>query len=89
MAEDNLFTPDVELCYVQFSKHFPEQSDSMKKALDYSKNPTANKSEIIEFLNTFGRWLTGEADKWLDENNPSRLRQLPLKKRAPYRVEDK
>lgn len=88
MAEDNRFTPDVGFCYVQFSKHYPEQAGSMKKALDYGKNPTTKKTEIIEFLNTFGAWLVVETDRWLDKNNPSRLRQLPLKREYIRRVKE-
>ena len=69
MVKDNRFTSDVDLCYQEFAKHYPHHAAEMARALEFSKNPSSHKTEIIDFLNGFGRWLVAEADKWLGIQN--------------------
>lgn len=78
MQKDNKFTPDVDLCFHQFIKHYPEQTVNMEKAVNYSKNPTTDKEELIMFLNSFGRWIIAEDNRWLDKYNPTRKNQLTI-----------
>ena len=69
MVKDGRFTSDVDLCYQEFAKHYPDHALEMSRALEFSKNPSSNRTEIVDFLNDFGRWLVAEADKWLDIQN--------------------
>jgi hypothetical protein len=60
MEQDQCYTPDLYQCYERFSAYFPEQRNSMRKALELAINPSANQAGLIIFLRGFGRWLEEE-----------------------------
>ncbi|WP_254563492.1 hypothetical protein [Oscillatoria sp. HE19RPO] len=63
MEQDQCYTPDLYQCYERFSASFPEQRNSMKKALELAIKPSANRAGLIIFLRRFGRWLEGEVHR--------------------------
>jgi hypothetical protein len=67
-----LFTRDLYPCYEIFSKFYPEKEPQMRQALEWAINPSADKSELLDFLISFGRWLSAEAKRKFSElNRPS------------------
>ncbi|HDR7795707.1 TPA: nucleotidyltransferase [Bacillus luti] len=63
---EGLYSRDLYPAYTLFSKHFPEQEENMRKALQYVIEPVNDINEILLFLDTFGEWLIERAEKNLD-----------------------
>ena len=61
MEKENTYTRDLYPCYKIFSKYYPEKEPEMKRALEWAVAPLENKTEILNFLDTFGTWLGLEA----------------------------
>ncbi|MDM5154905.1 nucleotidyltransferase [Bacillus sp. DX1.1] len=64
-----LYSRDLYPAYELFSKHFPDQEQQMRKALQYAIAPSENAQEILAFLDGFGDWIMKESDQWLTTNN--------------------
>ena len=60
---EGLYTRDLYPAYTLFSKHFPEQEENMREALQYVIEPINDINEILLFLNTFGEWLIEMAER--------------------------
>lgn len=63
IEQDQCYTPDLYQCYERFSAYFPEQKNSMRKALELAINPSSNRAGLIVFLRGFGRWLEEEVNR--------------------------
>lgn len=54
------WTTDLTDSYNAFIKYYPEQKESMKKALLFARKPTTDKTELLKYTKTFGKWLNSE-----------------------------
>jgi len=62
--KEGLYSRDLHPAYELFSKHFPEQEQSMRKALQYAVNPIDDITEILSFLELLGDWMIKEANQY-------------------------
>ena len=79
MEKDPMYTRDLFPAYTRFSNFYPHKELSMKQALIYAVFPITSGEEITHFLDQFGEWLIQEANNWLNEYNPKRVRHLSIK----------
>ncbi len=54
MEREQGYTRDLYPCWVGFSRHFTEESMAMRQALSLALNPTSDKQQICNILNTIG-----------------------------------
>lgn len=66
--KEGLYSRDLYPAYELFSRHFPEQEQNMRKALQYAVNPIEDIKEIVVFLDDFGSWMIKEADYYLENS---------------------
>jgi uncharacterized protein len=79
IEKEQTYTRDLYPAYELFSKHYPKQKKEMKETLLLAINPSEKPAEVTSFLKSgFGKWMTEEADRWLNEHNPSKEKHLPL-----------
>jgi uncharacterized protein len=79
IEKEKTYTRDLYPAYELFSKHYPKQKKEMEEALLFAINPSEKPADIISFLKDgFGKWMVDEADRWLNEHNPSQEKHLPL-----------
>ena len=64
MLKEGRYTRDLYLCYESFAKHYPEHQEAMYRALELALNPEVNR-ETESFVEAFGGWLKGEAERYL------------------------
>ncbi|MBJ8031436.1 nucleotidyltransferase [Bacillus cereus group sp. N21] len=62
--KEGLYSRDLHPAYELFSKHFPEQEQDMRKALQYAVNPIDDITEILSFLELLGDWMIKEANQY-------------------------
>lgn len=55
------FSPDLYICYRDFSKYYPKKEQEMRQALDWFLNPILDKKILNNFVNQFGSWLLQES----------------------------
>jgi predicted nucleotidyltransferase len=60
MERSQKYTRDLYPCYEGFSEYYPEQKDNMYKVLELAINPTDDKAEIEEVLDSIGNWIIKE-----------------------------
>jgi uncharacterized protein len=58
-------TVDIETEVAVFCEFYPHKATEMRHALAWLRTPATNREELINFINTFGEWLTQEAEKEL------------------------
>lgn len=63
------FSPDLYICYRDFSKFYPEKEAEMRQALDWFLNPVLDKKTLNYFVNNFGNWLLAEFTFVKEYNN--------------------
>lgn len=51
------FSPDLYICYRDFSKFYPTKEAEMRQALLWFLNPILNKKELDKFVMNFGNWM--------------------------------
>jgi|SRR3989344_4576752 len=68
IEKEKKYTRDLYLSYRDFSKYYFEKESEMKTALLWAIEPTPDKKEILQFLNSFGKWLVKETHDVLLEN---------------------
>lgn len=51
------FSPDLYICYRDFSKYYPNKESEMRQALIWFLNPVRNKKELDKFVVNFGNWM--------------------------------
>ncbi|PDY46840.1 nucleotidyltransferase [Bacillus pseudomycoides] len=71
--KEGLYSRDLYPAYELFSKHFPEQEQNMRKAMQYAVNPIDDITEILSFLELLGDWMIKEANQYLKNNQLNRL----------------
>ncbi|RIW37329.1 nucleotidyltransferase [Bacillus salacetis] len=82
MNHERTYTRDLYPAFMLFSTHYPEKEKEMLNALELAVNPSGDPLKIISFLKEgFGSWMIQEADRWLKEYNPSKLKHMPLQTR--------
>ena len=64
MVREQRYTRDLYLCYESFAKHYSEQEEAMYRALELALNPVVSR-ETERFVETFGAWLDGEAERYM------------------------
>lgn len=64
MEKEQRHTRDLYLCYESFARHYPAEAGAMQRSLELAVNPVAN-DDVEAFLQQFGSWLAGEADRKL------------------------
>lgn len=62
MDKEQVFTRDLYPSYELFLKHFPDQEQKMKQALEYAINPTQNATDLVSFLDDFGIWMAEQIE---------------------------
>lgn len=77
MPHEGVFTEDPDLQRDFIVLNYPERQAEADLACRLATDPTSTTDELIELIETFGRWLSGQSDDWLDRNNPQRLAALP------------
>ncbi|MFK7948509.1 MAG: hypothetical protein AB8G11_13035 [Saprospiraceae bacterium] len=51
------FSPDLYICYRDFSKFYPTKEAEMRQTLHWYLNPILNKKELDKFVKNFGLWM--------------------------------
>ena len=51
------FSPDLYICYRDFSKYYPKAEQEMRQALDWFLNPILDKKILDNFVKKFSSWL--------------------------------
>lgn len=51
------FSPDLYICYRDFSRFYPTKEAEMRQALYWYLNPILNKKELDKFVVNFGSWM--------------------------------
>jgi hypothetical protein len=77
MPHEGVYTEDPDLQRDFIALNHPERRQDADLAHRYAIEPTSSAAEVIDMLESFGRWLTITSDAWLDRNNPQRLAALP------------
>jgi predicted nucleotidyltransferase len=62
-VEEGKYTRELEKCVEVFSLYYPDQADSIRKALEITRVPSSNKDETQALLQTFGKWLIVEIER--------------------------
>lgn len=61
--KEDFFTVDLEPVIKIFIKYYPEKEIEIKRAFDYVNEPTDDKKEILDFIDSFGEWIIEEDEK--------------------------
>lgn len=70
------FTRDIELCFEQAVRYYPDMTASLQLAKVWSLKPTDKGQEVLDFVDTFGNQLVKEIDNWMQHYNPARQKEL-------------
>ena len=70
--EAGVHTRDMDRCYHYIAQHFPGHAADLRRALDMVDNPSEDAAMLHAYLDNVGEWLIAQANKWLDQYNPSR-----------------
>lgn len=57
------WSTDLQSSYDSFIHYYPEKTGEMSMASDWAKNGSLDKTAVLGFLETFGKWLTEEFDR--------------------------
>ncbi|MCB8981551.1 MAG: hypothetical protein H6657_29440 [Ardenticatenaceae bacterium] len=72
------YTRDIPLCCEVLINDYPEQKQNVRLAQKMYITKEFDHHIALSFLYDFGNWLVGEAELWLDVNNPWRLNNLSV-----------
>lgn len=72
MHKEDCFAWDLITCKTIFIKHYPEQVENINKGFYFLDN-FPSYSEFVNYLNSFGKWIIEETNRWLNHYNPERL----------------
>jgi uncharacterized protein len=78
LEHEKRYTRDLYPAYEVFAKHYPQYKPNMRQALEYAINPVSDWKQLVAFLDELEEWLVSEADNWLLQHNPHRLRNMKL-----------
>ena len=79
--EEGVHTRDLVLCVDFCCKYFSKMTGLVEKAHTLAQDPTDDRAAVLEFLRQVGDWIIPEADRRLDEHNPTRERAMILRSR--------
>lgn len=71
MERSQSYTRDLYPCYELFARYYPQKDAEMYRVLEMAVNPTSNRREIINILDDFGGWITGEIGRVFEKNSNS------------------
>lgn len=77
MSHEGVYTEDLDLQRDLFSLNYPELADAAELAHEFCICPPTNAVDALKLVQDLGRWMIGEADRWLDTYNPARVHALP------------
>jgi uncharacterized protein len=60
MPRSESWTTDLQTSVDTFANHYPEKTIEMNTALEWAKAGSSDKQKVVEFIDTFGQWLTKE-----------------------------
>jgi len=63
MPRAKSWTTDLKTSFDTFIYYYPKKRVEMAKALEWSKEGTVDKKAIIDFIDSFGIWLSKEFNK--------------------------
>ena len=63
MERSKRFTRDLYLCYKDFSEYYPEKEPEMKEVLFYAINPTADKENLLQMIDSIVPWMIEECKR--------------------------
>jgi uncharacterized protein len=63
MPRSNSWTTNLQTSADTFAYYYPEKAPEMNTSLEWSKVGNENRYIVIEFIDTFGVWLTREFEK--------------------------
>ena len=63
MPRTESWTTNMQKSCDTFTYYYPEKKVEMEKALVWSKEGLADATQVLQFLDTFGTWLTEEFDR--------------------------
>lgn len=66
MEKEQSWTTDLQKSYEIFAQYYPHKIKEMKYALKLSTSPISDKLKIIDFINSFGKWIIKEIKKQLN-----------------------
>ena len=64
IEKEKQFTADLYLCYLTFSKYFPNYKQEMKQALFWFLNPIIEAKELRLLLDHLGNFIIKESKKF-------------------------
>jgi predicted nucleotidyltransferase len=65
MTREKSWTTDLPESYKAFVKYYPSKAEDMRIAVKWSKKPSESKQEILQYMQIFGKWLSGEVKREL------------------------
>lgn len=65
MDREQAYTRDLYLCYLAFSRHFPNQETQMRRCLSLAINPSRYPQALLVFWQDFGGWLVTQINEQL------------------------
>jgi predicted nucleotidyltransferase len=68
MPRSGSWTTDLQTACDTFVKYYPDKASEMNLALDWSRSDSSDKRTVIEFIDTFGKWLSEEFQKAILSN---------------------
>jgi hypothetical protein len=77
MPHEGVYTEDPDLERDFIALNHPERAEEAELAHHFLYEPSLSGRELSHFLESFGGWLAGECEAWLDKHNPQRLTALP------------
>ena len=60
-----VFTRDLWPCCCVFAEHCPDRAQDMYRALEPAVEPTSDPAKLPASVESFGRWVPGEAQRKL------------------------
>jgi hypothetical protein len=60
MPRSESWTTDLQTSVDTFANYYPEKTIEMNTALEWAKAGSSDKQKVVEFIDTFGQWLTKE-----------------------------
>jgi hypothetical protein len=55
--KEKKYTTDLYTCYRVFSKYYPNKEPLMRQAYYFMVEPTSDAEEVLEILNSLGKWM--------------------------------
>lgn len=68
MPQEKQLTLDLVTSAEVFSRYYLDYQDQMRQALAWCTNPIENKTQVLDFFQSFGKWLESELAKEITHN---------------------